>query len=73
MAKRKSTKMKNNDLQIITGTQKTKDWKKPTKSGVNPGAPEVKAVPAPLVAPFVLLLTHTNIMWYDNHAEHQYM
>jgi hypothetical protein len=72
MAKRKSTKRKNNDLQNIT--QKTKDWKSQTllKTEANPGAPGVKAVPVPLVASVVLLLTHTNIIWYNNHVGHQY-
>jgi len=47
-------KRTNNDLQ---NTHKTKDrlTRTPLKTGVNPGAPERKVVPAPLVAPVVLI------------------
>ena len=42
---------------------KTKDWAiwTPLKKGVNSGAPERLAVPAPLVTHVMLLL---NIVWY---------
>jgi len=42
------------------------------KPGVNSGAPEVLAVPAPLVTPVVLQLNHTNIICNGNHFGRQY-
>jgi len=52
---KKKDKRTNNDLQNTT--QKTKDrvTQNPLKQGVNSCAPEELAVPAPLVAPVVLL------------------
>ena len=52
MTNKKRTK---NDPQ--KNTHKTKDWVTwtPLKPGVNSGAPEGQADPAPLVAPVVLL------------------
>ena len=29
-------------------------------------------IPVPLATPVVLLLNHTNIIWYENRLEHQY-
>ena len=55
MAKRKSTK----DQQRSTKhAYKAKDrvTRTPLKTGVNSGAPEGKAVPAPLVTPIVLIM-----------------
>ena len=51
MAKRKKHKRTNNDLQNTT--QKTKDrvTRTPLKTGMNSGAPEMQAVPVPLVTP----------------------
>jgi hypothetical protein len=43
-----------------------------TKTGVNSGAPEGLAVPAPHVPPVVLLLSDTNIIWNENRVGHQY-
>lgn len=40
------------------------------KTGVHSRAPEELAVPVPLVAPFVLLLKHTNIILHGNHVGH---
>ena len=55
MAKKKENKRTNNDLQNVA--HKTKDWvtRTPQNPGVNSGAPEGYAVPAPLVAPVMLL------------------
>ena len=55
MDTRKSTKNTNNGLQ--NNTQKTKDrvTQTPLKHGVNSGAPEGLAVPAPIVTPVVLI------------------
>jgi hypothetical protein len=39
---------------------------------VNSSTLEGWPVPAPLVAPVVLLLNNTNIMWYWNPVEHQF-
>jgi hypothetical protein len=52
---KKKDERTNNDLQNIT--QKTKDrvTQTPLKHGVNSGAPEGLAVPAPLVTPVVLI------------------
>jgi len=57
----KDTRTKNNRPKT---TQKTKDRTTQTtiKTGMKFGAPEVLAVPSPLVTPVVLLLNYTNIM-----------
>jgi hypothetical protein len=52
MGKRKRT---NNDLQNIHIKTKDRVTRTPLKTGVNSGAPEVSAVPAPLVTPVVLV------------------
>jgi hypothetical protein len=54
MGKRKSTKDKQRSTKH---THKTKDrWTRtPLKPGVNSGAPKGYAIPAPLVAPVVLI------------------
>ena len=50
MAKRKS-----NYLQKLTHKTKDRVTRTPIRQGVNSGAPEGLAVPAPLVAPVVLI------------------
>ena len=42
------------------------------KPGVNPGATEGKAFPAPLETAVVSLFNDTNIIWYENRVEHQH-
>jgi hypothetical protein len=56
MANRKKYKKTNNDLQNITIKNKDQIRQIPLKPGVNAGAPEDWAVPAPLVAHVVLNL-----------------
>ena len=64
----KKDKRTNTDLQNITerNTNPTK------KTGVNPGAPERLAVPAPHVTPVMLLLSDTNIIWYEYRVRQQH-
>ena len=64
MANRKGS---NNELQALHRKLKI-EWHEPHKKpGVNTGAPEGLAVPAP---PVVLLFHDTNIIWYDiNHRK----
>ena len=59
---KKKGKMTNNDLQ--NATQKNEDWatRIPLKPGVNSGAPERYAFPAPLVALEILLKWFINII-----------
>jgi len=61
-------KKKDKDLQNTT--QETNDWatRTPLKPGVNSGAQEEIAVPAPLVTLVVLLLNYTKVIGYGNHA-----
>jgi hypothetical protein len=78
MTKRK--KVTNSDLH--NNTQTTKDWATRTSSKnpgytqvrltKNAGTPDEKAVPAPLLALYALLLNDTTIMWYGSGVEHQY-
>ena len=49
-------KMSNNDAQNTTQTTKELATQTPLNIGVNSGAPEGKAVPAPHMLPVVLLL-----------------
>ena len=51
----KKDKRTNNDLQNITHKTKDRVTRTPLKQGMDSGAPEGSAVPAPLVAPVVLL------------------
>jgi len=55
MTKRKKSKRTSNDQQNIT--QKTKDWATRTllKQGINSDGSEGSAIPAPLVAPVVII------------------
>jgi hypothetical protein len=55
MAKRKSTKGQTTIYINITHKTKDRVTRAPLKTGVNSGAPEEWAVPAPLVTPFVLI------------------
>ena len=50
-------KVQNDKQRSTKHTHKTKDWvtRTPLKIGVNSGAPEGYLVPAPLVAPVVLI------------------
>ena len=51
-----------------------KHWATQTslKTGMNLCAQEGLSVPDPLVAPVMLLLNETNIVWYGYRVEHQY-
>jgi hypothetical protein len=49
MAKQKKDKRTNNDLHSITHKTKDRVTRTPQKPGVNPGAPDGYAVPAPIV------------------------
>jgi hypothetical protein len=48
-------KRTNNDLQNISHKTKDRVTRTPLETGVNSGAQEEYAVPAPLMAPFVFL------------------
>jgi hypothetical protein len=52
----------------------TKDWatRTPQKTEVNSGVPERQPAPVPLVAPVVLMLNDTKIIWYGNRVGHQF-
>ena len=55
---KKKNKRTNNDLQNMHIKLKSNNTN-PTTTGVNPGAPEEYAVPAPLVTPVVLIYLQT--------------
>ena len=55
-------KRDNNNLQNNTHKTKDRATRPPLKTGVNAGAPEGLAVPAPHVTPIVLLLNYTSII-----------
>ena len=64
---RQNNGQKKRDKQRSTKhTHKTKDrvTRTPLKTGVNSCAPEVEAVPAPLVVPVVLIYSHSINIFY---------
>ena len=73
MGKRKMTKEQTMIYNILHRKLKIKQYKPDYKPGLNSGAPERLAVPAPLVTPVMLLLNDMNIIWYGNSVEHQYI
>ena len=61
---------------VIHKTLLRKDWtthESHKNPGMKWGAREWKTIPAPLVAPVMLLLNDTNIIWYGNHVGHKYI
>ena len=69
---KKKDKRINNDLQNITQKIKDRATQILLKPRVNSGGPEGLAVSLPHATAILLLLNDTNIIWYGNHAGHQY-